>query len=134
MPARRAHPTRASALARLPPEPTDSTAFVTSACASVESGASVAPRQGVGRASGARRENTKVQRSVEVLVGRLITDEEFRRAFQRDPRGTLQVAAEWGLELTAGELQALVSADHGMWERFAEEIDARLQKASLRNR
>jgi len=121
-------------LARPPPEPTDSTALATPACASVESGASVAPRQGVGRASGAGRENANVQRSVEVLVGRLITDEEFRRAFRRDPRGTLQVAAEWGLELTACELQALVSADHRMWDRFAEEVDARLQKASLRQR
>jgi hypothetical protein len=75
-----------------------------------------------------------VQRSVEVLVGRLITDEEFRSAFQRDPRGTLRAAAEWGLELTASELQALVAADHGMWDRFAEEIDGRLQKASLKPR
>jgi hypothetical protein len=62
----------------------------------------------------------------------LITDEEFRNAFRRDPRGTLKSASEWGLELTASELQALVAADHGMWDRFAEEIDARLQKASLR--
>lgn len=74
-----------------------------------------------------------MQRSVEVLVGRLITDEEFRRAFQRDARATLRAATEWGLELTASELQALMSADYGMWDRFAEEIDARLQKASLRN-
>jgi len=75
-----------------------------------------------------------VQRSVEVLIGRLITDEEFRHAFRRDARATLAVAAQWGLELTAWEIQALLSADHGMWDRFAEEIDARLQKASLRNR
>ena len=74
-----------------------------------------------------------MQRSVEVLIGRLITDEEFRRAFQRDPRTTLRAAAEWGLELTEWELQALMAADHRMWDRFAEEIDARLQKASLRN-
>jgi hypothetical protein len=74
----------------------------------------------------------RMQRSVEVLIGRLITDEEFRRAFQRDPRGTLNTAAEWGLELTGCELQALMAADHTLWDRFAEEIDARLQKASLK--
>jgi hypothetical protein len=74
----------------------------------------------------------RMQRSVEVLIGRLITDEEFRRAFQRDPRGTLNMAAEWGLELTGCELQALMSADHALWDRFAEEVDARLQKASLK--
>jgi hypothetical protein len=85
-------------------------------------------------ASGARKESKSVQRSVEVLVGRLITDEEFRRAFQRDPRATLNAATEWGLELTSGEVQALMAADHAMWDRFAEEIDSRLQKASLRCR
>jgi hypothetical protein len=85
-------------------------------------------------AFGVRGESENVQRSVEVLVGRLITDEEFRRAFQRDPRGTLNVAAEWGLELTKCELQALMAADHAMWDRFAEEIDARLQKASLKQK
>ena len=74
-----------------------------------------------------------MQRSVEVVVGRLITDEEFRSAFRRDPRGTLDAAAKWGLELTACEVRALLGADHGMWDRFAEEIDARLQKASLRH-
>ena len=79
-------------------------------------------------------ENTNVQRSVEVLIGRLITDEEFRSAFRRDPRGTLNAASEWGLELTTYELQALIAADHAMWDRFAEEIDGRLQKASLKPR
>ena len=73
-----------------------------------------------------------VQRSVEILIGRLITDEEFRRPFHRDPRGTLNAAAEWGLELTPCELQALTAADHAPWDRFAEQIDARLQKASLK--
>ena len=73
-----------------------------------------------------------MQRSVELLIGRLITDEEFRLAFQRDPRGTLNTAAKWGLELTDCELQALMAADRTLWDRFAEEIDARLQKASLK--
>lgn len=75
-----------------------------------------------------------MQRSVEVLVGRLITDEEFRRAFQRDPRGALRAAEEWGLELTLCEVEALIAADVGLWDRFAEQIDARLQKASLKQR
>jgi predicted DNA-binding protein (UPF0278 family) len=93
------------------------------------------PLSGMSGASGALgAENTNVQRSVEVLIGRLITDEDFRSAFRRDPRGTLRAATEWGLELTASELQALVAADHGMWDRFAEEIDGRLQKASLKPR
>jgi hypothetical protein len=73
-----------------------------------------------------------VQRSIEILIGRLITDEEFRHAFQRDPHATLGAAQQWGLELSLGEIRALTSADRSMWDRFADEVDARLQKASLK--
>jgi len=74
-----------------------------------------------------------VQRSIEILIGRLITDEEFRRAFQRDPKTTLELAAEWGLALSSYEVGVLVSTDQSVWDRIADELDARLQKASLKN-
>ena len=73
-----------------------------------------------------------MQRSIEILIGRLITDEEFRHAFQRDPHATLGAAQAWGLELSPGEIRALTSADRSMWDRFAEQVDSRLQKASLK--
>jgi hypothetical protein len=79
-------------------------------------------------------EKTTVQRTIEILIGRLITDEEFRLAFRRDPRGTLAAVGEMGLELNPGEILALISTDQTLWDRVAEEVDARLQKASLKSR
>jgi hypothetical protein len=73
-----------------------------------------------------------VQRSIEILIGRLATDEEFRLAFERDPEATLREASEWGLDLTAFELSALLATDPSLWNRIADELDGRLQKASLR--
>lgn len=73
-----------------------------------------------------------MHRSIEILIGRLVTDEEFRVAFRRDPRAALADADAWGLELTASEVRALLATDHLLWDRVAEQVDARLQKASLR--
>lgn len=74
-----------------------------------------------------------MQRSIEILIGRLATDEEFRGAFRRDPRGTLQLACDWGLCLTDYEVRALLATDRTLWDRIADELDGRLQKASLKN-
>ncbi len=52
-----------------------------------------------------------VQRSIEILIGRLVTDEDFRREFRADPHGTLQRACEWGLCLSDFEMRALVATD-----------------------
>ena len=73
-----------------------------------------------------------MHRHIEILIGRLITDEEFRLAFRRDPGGALANARAWGLDLTAGEVGALLDTDRSLWDRVALELDARLQKASLR--
>ena len=74
-----------------------------------------------------------MQRSIEILIGRLITDEDFRRSFMRDPRSTLERVAGLGLELSPCETLALMATDPALWDRVANEIDARLQKASLTN-
>jgi hypothetical protein len=72
-----------------------------------------------------------VQRSIEILIGRLITDEDFRRSFMRNPHATLEHAVELGLEVTPGEMLALLATDTALWDRVANQVDARLQKASL---
>lgn len=72
-----------------------------------------------------------VQRHIELVIGRLVTDEDFRRAFQRDPRQTLGDAEKWGLSLSPVEVAALLATDRSLWDRIARELDARLQKASL---
>ena len=73
-----------------------------------------------------------MQRHIELLIGRLATDEDFRDAFQREPEKTLADAAAWGLALSAIEVSALLSTDQTLWERIAFELDSRLQKASFR--
>ena len=74
-----------------------------------------------------------MQRSIEILIGRLVTDEEFRLAFQQDPHGILARAESWGLPLTAVEVRALLATSQTLWDRIADELDARLQKVSLKN-
>jgi hypothetical protein len=73
------------------------------------------------------------QRIVEVLIGRLMTDEQFRSEFLDDPEGTLVELCDRGFELTGMEIAALVNTDPALWARTAELIDPRLQKASLIN-
>lgn len=72
-----------------------------------------------------------MQRHIELLIGRLVTDEDFRRAFQRDPQQALCDAAHWGLALSAIEVAALLATDRTLWDRIARELDSRLQKASF---
>ena len=68
-----------------------------------------------------------------MLIGRLITDEQFRAEFVRDPETTLLGLRDRGLELSKIEVAALVNTDPTVWARTAEAIDPRLQKASLKN-
>jgi hypothetical protein len=68
------------------------------------------------------------QRNVEILIGRLTTDEAFRSAFLADPRTTLAGFVDTGHELTRLEIAALCATPISVWERAAEDIDARLQK------
>ena len=71
------------------------------------------------------------QRSIEIVVGRLMTDEAFRDAFLRDPPRTLEELIEAGLALTDLEVRALIGTQAALWARVADELDPRLQKASL---
>jgi hypothetical protein len=71
------------------------------------------------------------QKCVEMIFGKLATDEEMRRRFEADPLGTLAVLAERGLELTRAECEAIVATKTELFTRLSEAIDPRLQKASL---
>lgn len=74
------------------------------------------------------------QRSIEILIGRLVTDEELRERFVVAPLETLRFEQQQGLELTAAELDALLASPLSLWTRLAALLDERLQKASLRKR
>lgn len=70
-------------------------------------------------------------RNVERAIGRLVTDEGFRRRFTKDPQGALKDLTESGAELTLSELKALSSLDPRILSRMADVIDPRLQKCDL---
>jgi len=72
------------------------------------------------------------QRCVEMVVGRLATDEDFRRRFQAGRQALLQELIATGLQLTPVEMRALLDLDFGACKRFAKCLDPRLQKISLR--
>jgi hypothetical protein len=72
------------------------------------------------------------QRNVELLLGRLLTDEEMRRQFVRTPVLAIEDFRRKGWELTDGEIEALSSIDATMWCELASRVPSRLQRCSLR--
>ena len=72
------------------------------------------------------------QRNVEWFLGRLLTDEDLRTAFIRQPAETLAHWQRQGLDLTRCEADALLSADPGMWRDISSRVPARLRRCSLR--
>ena len=72
------------------------------------------------------------QRTIEMLIGRLITDEDFRNQFLEDPEKTLIELNDLGLDLSRTEIAALITTDPTLWARTADAIDPRLQKASFK--
>ena len=71
------------------------------------------------------------QRTIEMIIGRLITDETFRDRFLAAPESSVRELAERGLELSRSEVAALLNTDPALWARTAEAVDPRLQKISV---
>jgi hypothetical protein len=72
------------------------------------------------------------QRNVEQVIGRLVTDQAFRRRFAADPGATVDELVAEGLELNVCERRALATLDFGLVTEFADRIDPCLQKIELR--
>jgi len=68
------------------------------------------------------------QRAVEGILGRLITDSEFRRGFYADPAAT---CLRESLDLTARELEALLALDPVRVQAFAKALDTRIVRATV---
>jgi hypothetical protein len=71
-------------------------------------------------------------RTIERVIGRLLTDEELRHEFVRSPRRTLVALSEQGWELSRLEVDALLAIEIGLWSEVAARIDPRLQRCSLK--
>ena len=72
------------------------------------------------------------QKTVQLLIGQIVTDEELRRRFVRQPLETLTALRDQGIELTASEIEALVDTDKHFWNSAAARIHPRLQRCCLR--
>jgi hypothetical protein len=74
------------------------------------------------------------QQNVEWVIGRIVTDQGFRRQFAAKPFQFLFEMVSSGVELTPVELQALSELDPAQVEKFADGIDPRLLKIELPRR
>lgn len=71
------------------------------------------------------------QKNVQLIIGRVLTDEEFRADFLERPIATLASLRDQGYELTNVEVDALTSTDGQLWRCGADWIDARIQRCRL---
>ena len=72
------------------------------------------------------------QKTVQLVIGRLLTDEELRIRFVERPLETLTELKDQGFELTRDEIEAIVQSDPEIWPSMARRIHPRLQRCSLR--
>ena len=72
------------------------------------------------------------QKTVQLVIARLLTDEEVRLAFLRDPLATLMTFRDQGFELTRDEIDALLETDRELWPSAAARIHPRLQRCAFR--
>jgi hypothetical protein len=71
------------------------------------------------------------QRTVQLLIGKIVTDEDLRRRFVEQPAATLRTMCELGFELTELEVDALVRTDRSLWDATANRLHPNLQRCSL---
>jgi hypothetical protein len=70
------------------------------------------------------------QRDVEKLLGKILTDDDFRESFFPVGRHSFEFAAGHGLELTAVEQSALSSLRSRAFECLARSLDPRISRSS----
>lgn len=71
------------------------------------------------------------QRNVERVLGRLVSDEGFRRRWWTDPAAALDELAAGGNDFNSCERRALLSVAREEVERFAASLDPCIQKSDL---
>jgi len=72
------------------------------------------------------------QKTVQFVMGWLLTDEELRLRFVERSFETLIDLRAQGYDLTADEIDALVRSDPDVWPSMARRIHPRLQRCRLR--
>jgi DNA-binding CsgD family transcriptional regulator len=70
-------------------------------------------------------------RGVQAVIGKLMTDEDFRQRFEERGSDCLAGLDERGVHLDQMEIAALVETDPRLWSRMAKLIDGRLQRVGV---
>jgi len=70
------------------------------------------------------------QRDVEKLLGKILTDDDFRQSFFPVGHHSFEFAASHGLELTTVERSALSSLKSRAFEYVARSLDPRISRSS----
>jgi len=71
------------------------------------------------------------QKCVELLLGRILTDEDFRRSFFPVRASSFDVAASLGLNLTPVEKSALATLRRRDFEFIAQGLDPRISRSGV---
>jgi hypothetical protein len=69
-------------------------------------------------------------KTVQLIIGRILTDEPFRDRFVADPDGTLSSLSDIGYDLTRVEIDALAKTSQRLWEQGPLWIDDRLKRCA----
>src|SRR5262249_3335822 len=83
-------------------------------------------------ARGLRGAGGMSQKCVEVVIGRLATDEGLRARFSSNPEATLRQLAESGIDLNSAESEALLEMPMALLDLLAIWVHPRLQKIALK--
>jgi len=73
------------------------------------------------------------QRWIEVVIGRLVTDEALRRRFLTNAPQTITELLDEGIDLTRSEIAALIAIDTTLWTRVADQVNPTLLAAGLKH-
>lgn len=68
------------------------------------------------------------QKAVESLLGRLVTDQDFRHRFYVEPAATCRAES---LDVTGRELEAILVVDETHFDVLAEHLDPRVVRAAV---
>jgi len=69
------------------------------------------------------------QWGVQLVIGRLVTDEAFRQRFEAQAHESLAKLCEQGIDLNETEVAAFLETDPRLWSTMARQIDRRLRPA-----
>ena len=70
-------------------------------------------------------------KTVQFIIGQILTDEALRAQFLDEPIETLSALRNSGFDLTNAEIDALGRTDRRLWTSGVRWIDARLQRCDL---